>query len=914
MGTCESSKTEKKIINKEKISNGIQQPFSRKEIKEFENNKLKKGICLYIKKDINSIISYYFYINNIFIITTKNNLKEDNNNIIVYDNKSQVYLHKLGEKIMNEKYGYFFFETKEFQVNSTDLFRLDNNILNDQKDEIYMGENVSILNQDSCNSIKIKSINIDNTFEYEYTNKRVINNYGDLIENSKKNIIGINIGDKYGILIKPILKEFFELRNKNFLNDNNSNKDMLNNEDNNNKTKYILPLFLSFAKIEKFKNISDNSFKSINIDEDNVIYLIRKFLIYYRKKDYSNTKNVINEFEKLYNEENINFKNLFDFISDKSLQKFQIDKSKNAKSFLKNQNDIQKILFIIFKNPDICPNCKCVNKQYICNNMYLYSKNQQCQYLHSLIYDWENETNENCPICQDKPSIKGKIIYWPEILIIIMNDNNQIKNIDELRIQKYEKVYKLICYIGYSENNNFNVFYKEQNKWYMIKNDDYFTTEEVQNKIKSLVKYPCVLFYEKIKSNNNSNNSIDLRNDETQNKIMLNNYINNNPKYKNISLGTGDENKNAKIKTNSLNINYIKANSINNGNVNNPTFYCPSIKSNKLNPINLVNLNKRTFIPTSNISLNSNSHRIQYLPNPGYLNTTTIINNNINYNNPNPNQNIYGHLNTPIQNTFLTQNNINNNLFPNKLENKNSHISRTPNKTSNKHNIRYPINSGNSNNSIYNIHSNKNNNNKSNVITHDIWNMPLLAAPLNTNNNIKTKDIYSGNLGNAVSSIPLNSISPINNAFQSNQNLDNYSKDTKVTKEAYTEKINNNNNLPLNENIFDKNSEKSNTKSNGSKISNKINNNNNITNNKNENEEEITLFFIFKNGKELYLDVKKSLPFSEVIKKLKEKYLWLKDNINIKEFQFKGKKISEKKIVKDIGLKDESEINIIESN
>ena len=913
MGLCDSSKSEKDNRNKEYISNEIQQPFSRKEIKEFENNKLKKGICLYIKKDINSIISYYFYINNIFIITTKNNLKEDNNNIILYDNKSQVYLHKLGEKIMNEKYGYFFFETKEFQDYSTDLLRLDINILNDQKDEIYMGENVSILNQDSCNSIKIKSINIDNTFEYEYTNKRVINNYGDLIENSKKNIIGINIGDKYGILIKPILKEFFELRNKNFLNDNNSNKDMLNNEDNNNKTKYIIPLLLSFAKIEKFKNISKNSFKSIKIDEDNVIYLIRKFLIYYRKKDDSNTKNVINQFEKLYNEENINFKYLFDFISDKSLQKFQIDKSINAKSFLQNQNDIQKILFIIFKNQGICPKCNYVNKQYICNNMYLYSENKQCQYLHTLIYDWENETNENCPSCQYKPSIKGEIIYWPEILIIIMNDNNQIKNIDELRIQKYEIEYKLICYIGYSENNNFNVFYKELNKWYMIKNDDYFTSEDIQNKIKSLVKYPCVLFYEKIKSNNNSNNSIDLRNNETQNKIMLNNYINNNQKYKNIYLGTGDENKNAKIKTNSLDINYINPNSINNRNVNNPTFYYPSIKSNIINPNKLVNSNKLTFTPISNISLNNNPHRIQYLPNQGYLNTTTIINNNINYNNPNHNPNTYGHLNTPIQNAFLTQNNINNNLFPTKLENKNNHISRTPNKTNNKHNIRYSINSGISNNTIYNIHSNKNNNNNSNVITHDYWNKPLLTAPFNGNNKIKTKEIYSGNLDNRVSSIPLNTISPINKAFQSNQNLYNNSKDTKVINEAYTEQINYNY-LPLNQNTFDKNSEKSNIKSNGSKISNKINNNNNITNNKNENEKEITLFFIFNNGKELYLDVKRSLPFSEVIKKLKEKYLWLKDNINIKEFQFKGKKISKKQIVKDIGLDNESEINIIESN
>jgi flagellar basal body-associated protein FliL len=68
MGICDSFQTKTVNRKEEKISNEIQQPFSRKEIKEFESNKLKKGICLYIKKDINSIISYYFYINNIFII------------------------------------------------------------------------------------------------------------------------------------------------------------------------------------------------------------------------------------------------------------------------------------------------------------------------------------------------------------------------------------------------------------------------------------------------------------------------------------------------------------------------------------------------------------------------------------------------------------------------------------------------------------------------------------------------------------------------------------------------------------------------------------------------------------------------------------------------------------------------------
>ena len=230
----------------------------------------------------------------------------------------------------------------------------------------------------------------------------------------------------------------------------------------------------------------------------------------------------------------------------------------------------------------------------------------------------------------------------------------------------------------------------------------------------------------------------------------------------------------------------------------------------------------------------------------------------------------------------MTQNNIYKNQIPIKLEKKNNHISKTPIKTSNNHYIKYTINSGNSNISNYNTLSNKNNNNRTNVITKDYLKRPLLTAPPNGNNNIKAKEYNSGNLNIHTPLDALNSNAQINNVFQSNQDLNNNINYTKIIKEPYTEQIIINNNLILNENKFDKNSEKTNIKINGSKINNYINNNNN--GNENENEEEINLFFIFKNGKEVYLDVKKSLPFSEVIKKLEEKYLWLKGNIKIKEY------------------------------
>ena len=84
-----------------------------------------------------------------------------------------------------------------------------------------------------------------------------------------------------------------------------------------------------------------------------------------------------------------------------------------------------------------------------------------------------------------------------------------------------------------------------------------------------------------------------------------------------------------------------------------------------------------------------------------------------------------------------------------------------------------------------------------------------------------------------------------------------------------------------------------------------------IYNNYNPNNEQITLYFHFSNDKELYLDVKESLYFNEVIKELHYKYSWL-NNIKIDNYLFNGTKISLSKTVKENGLKDNSVIIIIE--
>ena len=86
-------------------------------------------------------------------------------------------------------------------------------------------------------------------------------------------------------------------------------------------------------------------------------------------------------------------------------------------------------------------------------------------------------------------------------------------------------------------------------------------------------------------------------------------------------------------------------------------------------------------------------------------------------------------------------------------------------------------------------------------------------------------------------------------------------------------------------------------------------NENNI--NFNNDNKDIVLYFIFKNGKELYLDVKESFYFKNVIKELFNKYLWL-EYMDIIGYKYNGEIISRDKTVKENGLKDNSYIEIIE--
>ena len=142
-------------------------------------------------------------------------------------------------------------------------------------------------------------------------------------------------------------------------------------------------------------------------------------------------------------------------------------------------------------------------------------------------------------------------------------------------------------------------------------------------------------------------------------------------------------------------------------------------------------------------------------------------------------------------------------------------------------------------------------------------------------------------------------------------------------REKYSSKSNNND---TNNQIFEEQEKKSNLK----EIKNEIvdikkqsesqntqngyeknDNSNKKLNNIDNNGEEISLYFEFNNGKELYLDVKDSCIFEDIIKQLNKKYLWLK-NIAIKEYKINNESICINKTAKQNKLVNNSIIKIIE--
>ena len=178
-----------------------------------------------------------------------------------------------------------------------------------------------------------------------------------------------------------------------------------------------------------------------------------------------------------------------------------------------------------------------------------------------------------------------------KILIIIINNRNKMKMKFNTIIHTLKYEYKLLCCITESkEGQNFNIILNSKNIWYAIKNNENHK-KEVGNDIGSLIKYPCVLFFEKGNKLNISNNK-NLNIMSENKKIVLD--------------------KNPGIMTNNLyspnilmtNNNHIKHNKHNlNANKNKQNVIMLNNNNQMIQtPYNLNNMNKvNTIIPQNNM-------------------------------------------------------------------------------------------------------------------------------------------------------------------------------------------------------------------------------------------------------------------------------------------------------------------------
>jgi len=445
------------------------------------------------------------------------------------------YLDFLSDDIRN-KYKY------EMILGNNLLFIKDNKdnkivyIYSADKDK-YSIEAIFIFEQETNlkNEIETEFKKVKNISEY-YNNKnlnlsiindrqRVFDIYehfiGDIIIIQNQN----NIIDENNVIDKNNNNNDPE-KNNNSIHDKNKKID----EENNNKIevkyaddpqllfhKYVEALLICLFNIENLRTNFPNKNNDIN-SIANIIYNFMKNKEI-NMDDINKIENKIKEFN--INISELNFEKLLNFILDKlheelnnkkiiSQEKPKDDNDEkisydNFQKYYFEQNDsiIQKIFFGV-KEINILYNC-CQLTKYsfeICKYLSFENANQKKD-IQSLIDEWENSSikdNKYCDMCLiDTDTIIQKKMYdYPEILIIIINNNKNIVKIDlKIKLNKRNE-YQLINFISEAKNesSNFNIIYKENNDLKIYQNNN-MNKNNIVNDLNSYIPY--AIFYGKIK-------------------------------------------------------------------------------------------------------------------------------------------------------------------------------------------------------------------------------------------------------------------------------------------------------------------------------------------------------------------------------------------------------------------------------
>ena len=607
-------------INNEKIT------MEQKQMEKIEDQQ-KKFICKIKLNDGNYGIGFFCQIP----FADKNN---DNMNVLICHNKiyNKIYNDKnkdLNFSLIGNDFNYKitiddsrkkyceenYYETAIIEIKDSDNLK---NILFLEID--YSLDNLKFIYSLPFYNAKdefpfCSNFKLSNNNSFQFSN-RFISLGCPIINLSNNKVIGIsksvnNINNyNIGIFLKEPIEEFIKILEKDL---------GTNASDNINKkldiNPYIKTLLLCFYKIEKLQKYFQNNFTlAFNKTKlNNLTSLICKFMKD-EGKDNFNRLNIIKDIEEYLKENNknikiINFECLINIILTKLHQELNRKENNNSSFkdddydenmgfnnfqnfYLKyNESNIQK-LFFGFK--EIITNFKCcgLKKYFFEEFKYIYfneDKVKKENNLQNLVSEFENfsmQEKKFCKMCcttSEDTIIQKEIFIGPEILIIIINNNNKIKINFEKRIKTKKFQYHLItCIIedNSKKSKNFNIIYNSQNKFY-IQNED--NIEEIYFESKSLNLIPHVFFYQKENRNINNENSIFIKN------------INNNCNQNNININNNNYNKN-----NNYN-NIIQLNN-NINNMNNNIFINPIINNNKN-----ININSFSFNNNEILNINNNN-------------------------------------------------------------------------------------------------------------------------------------------------------------------------------------------------------------------------------------------------------------------------------------------------------------------
>ena len=429
------------------------------------------------------------------------------------------------------------------------------------------------------------------------------------------------------------------------------------------------------------------------------------------------------------------------------------------------------------------------------------------------------------------------------------NNNNQLNNM--MNIGQNQQ--NIINNINQQNNNINNLNNNNQNNMMQINPQNNMNQQNIINKTWDPLQNMNNIRQQNNMNNMNFNNNMNQANRQQQNMVqsmLPNNNFNQNNNQMNIM------NNNMKIPNQMMNINQ---NMQMNNNMNNQ--FNNQMNNNMMNP-NIQNFqNGFNRFNQNNQMMNMNMNNMQQFNNGMQMNNQQIQ--FMNQNSPNNNQMMNNNQQIFNQNNM----NQNNNQLFNQINNQNSNN----NNFMNQNNFQMP-----NNNRFFNGNNNQMMNNNNNQFSNQNRNQMM-----NINNNNGFFNQNNNQMNNNISPQMLNNM----------QNMNQISNNMPMIPSI------NNQNFPNNQNQNIQNASSPN-----------IGNNDSGSENNND---EITLYFNFRNDKQIYIDVDKNIKFSEVIERLKEKYEWLKP-MKILGFMINGRKIDPNKSCAENRIEDSSKILIIE--